>query len=92
MSKIPMSAVIDDDGIVLDTSIRHKSSCVYRNSIRIDLPAELRNVGGDARAVMQFSRDGLSKAENLFHRHQPNIALRRAPRRLRLFGNDRALL
>src|SRR5262245_38235388 len=32
------------------------------------------------------------KAENLFLRHQLNIALRRAPSRLRLHGNDRALL
>jgi hypothetical protein len=30
--------------------------------------------------------------ENLFLRHQLNIALRRAPHRLRLRGNDRALL
>ena len=32
------------------------------------------------------------KAENLFLRHQLNIALRRAPHRLRLRGSDRALL
>jgi hypothetical protein len=32
------------------------------------------------------------EAENLFLRHQLNIALRRAPHRLRLRGNDRALL
>jgi hypothetical protein len=32
------------------------------------------------------------EAENLFLRHQLNIALRRAPRRLRLRGCDRALL
>jgi hypothetical protein len=32
------------------------------------------------------------EAENLFLRHQLNIALRRAPRRLRLYGSDRALL
>jgi transposase InsO family protein len=31
-------------------------------------------------------------AENLFLRHQLNIALRRAPPRLRLYGSDRALL
>ncbi len=31
------------------------------------------------------------EAENLFLRHQLNIALRRAPRRLRLRGSDRAL-
>ena len=30
--------------------------------------------------------------ENLFLRHQLNIAMRRAPRRLRLHGSDRALL
>jgi hypothetical protein len=30
--------------------------------------------------------------ENLFLRHQLNIALRRAPHRLRLRGSDRALL
>jgi putative transposase len=30
--------------------------------------------------------------ENLFLRHQLNIALRRVPRRLRLHGSDRALL
>src|SRR5262245_59453953 len=32
------------------------------------------------------------EAENLFLRHQLNIALRRAPHRLRLRGSDRALL
>ena len=32
------------------------------------------------------------EAENLFLRHQLNIALRRAPPRLRLCGSDRALL
>ena len=32
------------------------------------------------------------EAENLFLRHQLNIALRRAPPRLRLRGSDRALM
>jgi len=32
------------------------------------------------------------EAENLFLRHQLSIALRRAPRRLRLRGSDRTLL
>ena len=32
------------------------------------------------------------EVENLFLRHQLNIALRRAPRRLRLHGSDRAVL
>src|SRR5215475_2429134 len=32
------------------------------------------------------------EAENLFLRHQLNIALRRIPPRLRLFGSDRALV
>src|SRR6202162_6200130 len=32
------------------------------------------------------------EAENLFLRHQLNIALRRGPPRLRLHGSDRALL
>src|SRR5262245_23505257 len=32
------------------------------------------------------------EAENLFLRYQLNIALRQAPRRLRLFGYDRMLL
>ena len=32
------------------------------------------------------------EAENLFRRHQLNIALLRAPPRLRLRGSDRALL
>ena len=32
------------------------------------------------------------EAENLFFRHQLNIALRRAPPSLRLHGSDRALL
>ena len=31
------------------------------------------------------------EAENLFLRHQLNIALRQAPPRLRLYGSDRAL-
>jgi hypothetical protein len=32
------------------------------------------------------------EAENLFLRHQLNIALRQAPSRIRLSGSDRALL
>jgi hypothetical protein len=32
------------------------------------------------------------EAENLFLHHQLNIALRRAPPRLRLYGSDRAFL
>ena len=32
------------------------------------------------------------EAENLFLRHQLNVALRRAPPRLRLRGSDRALM
>jgi hypothetical protein len=32
------------------------------------------------------------ESESLFLRHQLNIALRRAPPRLRLYGSDRALL
>jgi hypothetical protein len=32
------------------------------------------------------------EVENLFLRHQLNIALRRAPYRLRLHGSDRALM
>ena len=32
------------------------------------------------------------EVENLFLRHQLNIALRRAPHRLRLRGSDRALI
>ena len=32
------------------------------------------------------------EVENLFLRHQLNIALRRAPQRLRLWGSDRALM
>ena len=32
------------------------------------------------------------EVENLFLRHQLNIALRHAPRRLRLHGSDRAVL
>ena len=32
------------------------------------------------------------EAENLFLHHQLNIAVRRAPPRLRLYGSDRALL
>jgi hypothetical protein len=42
-------------------------------------------------AGMFKSRSRL-EAENLFPRHQLNIALRRAPPRLRLHGSDRALL
>jgi hypothetical protein len=42
-------------------------------------------------AAMFKSRRRL-EAENLLLRHQLNIALRRAPPRLRLYGSDRALL
>src|SRR5512141_936607 len=40
----------------------------------------------------QFKSRSRLEAENLFLRHQLNIALRRAPPRLRLRGSDRALL
>ena len=43
-------------------------------------------------AVDLFKSRSRLEAENLFLRHQLNIALRRAPPRLRLRGNDRALL
>jgi transposase InsO family protein len=39
-----------------------------------------------------FKSGSRLEAENLFLRHQLNIALRRAPPRLRLHGSDRALL
>ncbi len=39
-----------------------------------------------------FKSRGRLEAENLFLHHQLNIALRRAPPRLRLYGSDRALL
>ncbi len=39
-----------------------------------------------------FKSRGRLQAENLFLRHQLNIALRRAPPRPRLHGSDRALL
>jgi hypothetical protein len=39
-----------------------------------------------------FKSWGRLEAENLFLRHQLNIALRRAPPRLRLRESDRALL
>jgi len=40
----------------------------------------------------QFKSRSRLEAENLFLHHQLAIALRRAPPRLRLRGNDRALL
>jgi len=40
----------------------------------------------------QFKSPSRLEAENLFLRHQLNIALRRAPPRLRLRGSDRTLL
>ena len=43
-------------------------------------------------AVDLFKSRSRLEAENLFLRHQLNIALRRAPLRLRLRGSDRALL
>ena len=43
-------------------------------------------------AVDLFKSRSRLEAENLFLRHQLNIALRRAPPRLRLRGRDRALL
>src|SRR6516164_8937614 len=49
------------------------------------------------RLLMTFAADLFRsrrhlEVENLFLRHQLNIALRRAPRRLRLHGSDRAVL
>ena len=41
--------------------------------------------------VDMFKSRGRIEAENLFLRHQLNIALRRAPSHLRLRGADRAL-
>jgi hypothetical protein len=46
---------------------------------------------GSLLADLFKSRNRL-EAENLFLRHQLNIALRRAPPRLRLRGSDRALM
>jgi len=43
-------------------------------------------------AANLFSSRRQLEIENLFLRHQLNIALRRAPRRLRLRGSDRAVL
>ena len=43
-------------------------------------------------AIGMFKSRSRLEAENLFLRHQLNIALRRAPPRLRLRGSDRALL
>ena len=40
----------------------------------------------------QFKSQSRLEAENLFLRHQLNIALRQAPPRLRLRGSDRTLL
>jgi hypothetical protein len=42
--------------------------------------------------IDMFKSRNRLEAENLFLRHQLNIALRRAPPRLRLRGSDRALL
>jgi hypothetical protein len=39
-----------------------------------------------------FKSRGRLEAENLFLRHQLNVALRSAPPRFRLCGSDRALL
>ena len=44
-----------------------------------------------AEAASEHLQDRL-EVENLFLRHQLNVALRRAPRRLRLRGSDRILL
>ena len=42
--------------------------------------------------VNSFKSPRRLEVENLFLQHQLNIALRRAPHRLRLFGSDRAIL
>ena len=42
--------------------------------------------------IVLFKSRRRLEAENLFLRHQLSIALRRAPRRLRLRGSDRTLL
>jgi len=39
-----------------------------------------------------FKSGSRLEAENVFLRHQLNVALRRAPPRLRLHGSDRSLL
>jgi transposase InsO family protein len=43
-------------------------------------------------AIDLFKSRGMLEVENLFLRHQLNIALRRAPSRIRLSGSDRALI
>jgi hypothetical protein len=43
-------------------------------------------------AIDLFKSRGRLEVENLFLRHQLNIALRRAPSRIRLSGSDRALI
>jgi hypothetical protein len=47
---------------------------------------------GMAKLIPTEPPDVRLEVENLFLRHQLNIALRRAPHRLRLRGSDRALL
>ena len=85
------------------TSIRPVGPVVPENSVREDSRDETES-GASFCAMLAFflllgtfvanlfrSRRWL-EVENLFLRHQLNIALRGAPHRLRLCGSDRALL
>jgi len=85
------------------TSIRPVGPVVPENSVRVDSRDETES-GASFCAMLAFllllgtfvanlfrSRRWL-EVENLFLRHQLNIALRGAPHRLRFRGSDRALL
>ena len=84
------------------TSVGHHQPVPPKNLIRADSWAEIesgiiRGNARDPRLIVTFVIDLFKsqrrlEAENLFLRHQLNIAVRRAPRRFQLRRSDRILL
>ena len=82
---------VNRQAVVSENSIRHRFRVVRQNHHIIGSMFVILHGLGMFVAAMFKSRRRL-EAENLFLRHQLNIALRRASPRLRLHSSDRALL
>ena len=73
--------------ILSDLDSHHKAESSHHKNAML---AILHTLG--MFVVDLFKSRGRLEAENMFLRHQLNIALRHSPPRLRLHGSDRALL
>jgi hypothetical protein len=103
-----VNGFIEDEALTRGAAIAFYTATSFapvipENRIRLDSRDEAESAHDPARCLPSFiclvswssacsGRGAGSKCENLFLRHQLNIALRRSPRRLRLRGCDAALL